>query len=292
MLDRVRSGIDQDGPVGVTPGRESALEKRDETTAPAPQPDRENLPAKQYVDTGTPSARASAVAGSSAKSSRAFTWRGAGIRLFILLLAGGLVLFATNEWDAWVGAAVYQTTDDAYLHADLTPLAAKSPGYVRAVPVKDFQRVKAGDLLVEIVDDDYRAQLDQAEADVAAARAAIDNIEQQRILQEAFIKQAEATIRATEADLTRYHLEALRQQKLLATRLAGTPQLTEQAVDNEKRTAATLDLNRAQLEQQSQQVAVLASQREQALATLKARQAARDLARINLRYTRIVAPVD
>src|SRR5262249_42896339 len=190
MLDRVRSGIDQDGAAGVAPGREPALEEHDETTAPAPQPDREALPTKQYADTGTPSARAPAVAASSAKSSRAFTWMGAGIRLFILVLTGGLVLFVTNEWNRWVGAAVYQTTDDAYLHADLTPLAAKSPGYVRAVPVKDFQRVKAGDLLVEIVDDDYRAQLDQAEADVAAARAAIDNIDQQMVLQEAFIKQA------------------------------------------------------------------------------------------------------
>ena len=292
MLDRVSSGVDQDGPAGVAPGYEPVLEKRDETTAPAQQPNREASPAKQYVSTETPSTRASAVIGSSAKSSRASTWMGAGVRLFILALTGGLVLFVANEWDWWVGAAVYQTTDDAYLHADLTPLAAKSPGYVRAVPVKDFQRVKAGDLLVEIVDDDYRAQLDQAEADVAAARAAIENIDQQTILQETLIKQAEATIKATQADLTRYHLEALRQQKLLATRLAGTPQLTEQAVDNEERTAATLDLNRAHLQQQRQQVAVLASQRAQALATLKAREAGRDLAQINLGYTRIVAPMD
>ena len=68
---------------------------------------------------------------------------------------------------------VQQSTDDAYLQADLTPLAAKVPGYVRRVPVHDFQRVKAGDLLVEIVDDDYRAQVDQAEGNVAARRAAI-----------------------------------------------------------------------------------------------------------------------
>src|SRR6516165_8684744 len=108
--------------------------------------------------------------------------------------------------------------------------AAKSPGYVRNVPVQDFQRVKASDLLVEIVDDDYRAQLDQAEANLAAAQAAIENIEQQKLLQEALVKQAGATIRGTEADLTRYHLERLRQQYLVAKE-AGTPQLFEQATD-------------------------------------------------------------
>jgi membrane fusion protein (multidrug efflux system) len=228
----------------------------------------------------------------STNAPRGSAWYGAGIRLFILLLVGVLVVVVAREWDWWVGSAVEQSTDDAYLQADMTPLAAKVPGYVRQVSVQDFQKVKIGGLLVEIVDDDYRAQLEQAQANVAAAQAAIENIEQQKLLQGALIKQAEATIQASEADLTRYHLEAERQQSLLKNRLAGTPQLVEQAVDNEQRTAATLDLNRAQLDQQRQQLNVLESQRKQATATLKAQQAARDLAQINLGYTRIIAPVD
>jgi membrane fusion protein (multidrug efflux system) len=217
---------------------------------------------------------------------------GGAIRLFIVFLIGVLVVFVARDWDWWQGSAARQVTNDAYLQADLTPLAAKSPGYVRSVLVGDFQRVKAGDVLVEIVDDDYRATLDQAEANVDAATAAIENIERQKLLQQALVKQAEATIQATEADLTRYHLEAARQQSLLATRIAGTDQLVEQAVDNEKRTEATLALNQAQLEQQRQQLKVLDSQESQAKATLKGQVAGRDLAKIALGYTRIVAPVD
>jgi membrane fusion protein (multidrug efflux system) len=216
---------------------------------------------------------------------------GTGIRLFILLLVGSLVLLVAEEWDWWAGSAAAQSTDDAYLQADLTPLAAKSPGYVRKVLVGDFQKVKAGETLIEIVDDDYRAQLEQAQANVVAGEVAIDIIEQQKLLQQALVKQAEATIRATEADLIRYHLEALRQQRLL-TISNGTPQITEQAVANENRTAATLELNRAQLDQQRRQLDVLESQSRQANATLKAQQAARDLTEINLGYTRITAPVD
>jgi membrane fusion protein (multidrug efflux system) len=197
-----------------------------------------------------------------------------------------------RQWDWWVGSAIWQATDDAYLQADLTPLAAKVPAYIRAVPAQDFQQVKAGDLLVQLVDDDYRAQLEQTEANVASAQAAIENIAQQRLLQQAMIKQAEATIAATQADLTRFHLEAIRQKALLANGLAGTKQITEQAIDNEKHAEATLDLNRAQLEQQRQQVNVLDSQEKQARAALKAQQAARDLAVINLGYTRITTPVD
>jgi membrane fusion protein (multidrug efflux system) len=208
-----------------------------------------------------------------------------------VLLAILLLAVVAVDWNVWVGAAVLQTTNDAYLQADITPLAAKSQGYVRSVPVQDFQEVKAGDLLVEIVDDDYRAQLDQTEANVETAEAAIDNIEQQKVLQQALVRQAEATIHATQADLTRYHLETVRQQDL-AIKFAGTEQLVEQAVDNETHTEATLALNQAQLAQQRQQLNVLDSQEKQAKATLKAQQAARDLAKITLGYTRIVAPVD
>jgi membrane fusion protein (multidrug efflux system) len=219
-------------------------------------------------------------------------WFGTGLRLYILLLASALAVVVAREWDWWVGSALLQTTDDAYLQADTTPLAAKVAGYVRQVPVRDFQTVKAGDTLVEIVDDDYRAQLAQAEANVAAAQAALDTIAQQKILQAALIAQAEASLAATQADLTRYHLEAVRQQTLLRDKLAGTPQATEQAVANEQHTTATIALNRAQLEQQRDQLNVLNSQEKQAKATLAAQTALRDLAKINLGYTKIAAPVD
>ena len=190
-----------------------------------------------------------------------------------------------------MASAVLQTTDDADLHADLTPLAAKVPGYVREIPVRDFQKVKAGDLLAQIEDDDYRATLEQAEANVADAEAAIQTIDDQRLLQTAVISEAEATIDGADADVTRYDLEADRQRTLLAGGLAGTRQLVEQAIDNEKRARATLAHDRAELEQQRQQLKVYDSEAAQARASLGAREAARDLAKINLGYTRIVAPV-
>ncbi len=223
---------------------------------------------------------------------RTSRWVGVAFRLFVLVLVAGLIAFVADEWDWWVGSAVLQTTDDAYLHADLTPLAAKVPGYARDILVRDFQKVKAGDLLVQIDDDDYRAELEQAEANVVASDAAIQNIEQQKLLQQALIAQAEAAIQGADADVTRYHLETVRQEKLLAGGLAGTLQIVEQAVDNEQRAKAALDLDRAKLRQEREQINVLDSQAKQARGSLLAQKAARDLAKINLGYTRIVAPVD
>jgi membrane fusion protein (multidrug efflux system) len=219
-------------------------------------------------------------------------WAGMGIRLFILALVLGLVGLLAHEWDWFISEAPTESTDDAYLQADTTPLAARVPGYLRSIPVRDFARVKAGQLLAEIVDDDYRAQLEQADANVSAADSAIGVIEQQRVLQNALIDQADANVRASQADLTRYHLETVRQEKLLESGVAGTRQLVEQAVDNEQHTAATVALNQAQLAQQKQQVHVLDAQLMQSIAALRAQKSARDLAEINLGYTRITAPFD
>src|SRR5277367_3587715 len=142
--------------------------------------------------------------------------RGISVALAILLLAGVLVGLFITRWDVWVGASVRQTTDDAYLRSDITPLSAKIEGYVRRVPVDDFEYVKKGDLLVEIVDDDYRARLDEAQADLLGAEAAVENLKSRKALQHAQIAEAQDAIAATQADVDRTRKEAVRQKALLA----------------------------------------------------------------------------
>src|SRR5277367_3508156 len=87
----------------------------------------------------------------------------------ILLFAVGIVILLTTDWNAWSAGRTVQETDDAYLHADLTPLSTKVAGLVSKVAVSDYQAVKAGDLLVELRADDFSAQVHQAEASVKAA---------------------------------------------------------------------------------------------------------------------------
>jgi membrane fusion protein, multidrug efflux system len=212
------------------------------------------------------------------------------VRIAALLVAGGIVVLFATQWDRWVGNAVRQTTDDAYVRGDLTPLSAQVDGYVRHVSVDDFQYVKAGDLLVEIDDADYRAKVAQAEADLAGAEAAIENIKAHKDEQKAQIADAEAAIAGTQADVTRTQLEADRQRALLASTY-GTPQKVEQADADAKRFAATLASKHAELAAQRRQLAVLDTQELQLRAEAKAKKAALDLAQINLGYCRISAPV-
>jgi membrane fusion protein (multidrug efflux system) len=211
-------------------------------------------------------------------------------RVAVILVAGAVVFLFATQWDRWVGLSTRQVTDDAYIRGDITPLSAKVEGYVRHVAVDDFDRVKKGDLLVEIEDADYRARVAQAEADLLGAEAAIENLKSRKATQHAQVAEAETVITATQADVERTQLEAVRQRELLATTF-GTHQKFEQAAADEKRFAATLARNRAELDAQRRQLAVLDTQELQLRADAKAKQAALDLAKINLGYTRIVAPV-
>src|SRR5271170_8439762 len=112
------------------------------------------------------------------------------VPLIILLMAGGIVALIAGNWDTWAGEQVEQKTDDAYVRADVTPLSTKVAGLVAKVAVSDYQTVKAGDLLVELQDADFRAQVEQAAAAVTAGEAALINNRRQKDLQDARVVQA------------------------------------------------------------------------------------------------------
>jgi membrane fusion protein (multidrug efflux system) len=239
--------------------------------------------------------------------------------ILVLLLAAAVVVTLTRDWNAWEGGKIEQVTDDAVVRGDLTPLSTKVAGIVRNVNVSDFQRVRRGDLLVELQDEDYQAQLAQASAAVEAAKAAIENNRRQRELQDSRIQRAlagidqakaqiaaaAAGINAVQADVVRTSAERTRQEALLASQ-AATKQRVEGAVADEERLAAQAASREADLEQaktglRSNEIAVeterrtktvLESQDRQLLADLHAKEAALTVSQVNLGYTKIHAPAD
>ena len=244
-------------------------------------------------------------------------WKKYATPLLVVVLATAVFITITRNWNAWEGGKVEQVTDDAYVRGDLTPLSTKVAGIVRTVHVADFQRVHKGDLIVELQDDDYRAQVDQANAAVEAARAAIENNRRQRELQDARIAKAlagidqakaqiaaaEAGRKAVSADLVRAHSERKRQEGLYQAHSA-TQQKVEAAVADDERLSAQLasrdaDLIQAQTmlrgselsaEAERRSKAVLGSQDMQLQADLHAKQANLSAAMVNLGYTKIYAP--
>ncbi len=212
-------------------------------------------------------------------------------RVLVFLIALAILIVVTTRWNRWQGAAGWQSTDDAYLQSDLTPIAAKVPGYVRDVPVQDFQRVRAGQVLAEITDSDYRAAVAQAEANLAAALAQVQALKAQQGLQAANVEAARSVVAVTTASLAQNGRDMARQQTLLATGSSST-EASEKLRTTRDQLAAQIAQNRAQTDAAARQLGVLAAQEGQAQAAVAAQQANLQLARINLGYTRIVAPQD
>jgi membrane fusion protein, multidrug efflux system len=207
-------------------------------------------------------------------------------------VAAALVLYLfASQWNRWEGDARWQTTDDAFLQADLTPLSAQVPGYVQAVPVQDYASVKAGQAIVQIDDSQYRAKVEQAEADVVAAEAQIEQVQAQFPLQEANLHVALANADATAAQLVQSGRDLARAQRLLTTGSSSTEEV-EKAETARQQLSAQLTANRAQADVVSRQIQLLHAQLDAAKAALLAKQAALKLAQINLGYTRITAPED
>jgi membrane fusion protein (multidrug efflux system) len=212
-------------------------------------------------------------------------------RALVFIVALVILIVVATRWNSWEGAPGWKATDDAYLQTALTPLAAKVPGYIREVPVNDFQRVRAGQLVAQVEDDDYRATVSRAEADVAASHAQVLALEAQQTLQAANVDAARAVVASTAANLAQNDRDEARQRRLLATGSSST-EATEKLATTHDQLAAQLAQNRAQVDAAQRQIGVLAAQEAQAKAAAAAQEASLRLAQINLGYTRIVAPQD
>ncbi|EIG60204.1 MULTISPECIES: HlyD family secretion protein [unclassified Bradyrhizobium] len=218
-------------------------------------------------------------------------WSRLAIPLFAVIVALGFVALATQRFDEWVGNSAVQTTNDAYVRAELTRLASRVSGEVLTVGVTDFQRVKAGDLMIQIDPADYEAQVAQSEAAVAAAQAVLDNLANQIELQYATIAQAQAARLSAEAVEVEARQEQERQQSLSQTE-SGTRQRFEQAVAGYAKAQADVRASRAVIAAQQHQLEVLQGTRKQRAADLEATKATLASAKLKLGYTKISAPFD
>ena len=232
-------------------------------------------------------------------------------------VAGVLFFTIKGCWTTWEGGGAQQHTDDAYVRADMTPLSTRISGTVHKLAVGDYEAVTAGQLLVQLDDDDYAAMLAEAKAGLAAAQAQLADNQAAKQIQDAQIQNAEtgiaqataalnaakAGVAAVQPDVDQTETQRKREQALLAAK-ATTHQELEGAVANADRNAGLLasrqaDLARAQGALESSRAVLQAAKAQRAAlntkdalyqADIKAKQAAIIVSEVNLGYTRILAP--
>ncbi|MBB5701974.1 membrane fusion protein (multidrug efflux system) [Ochrobactrum daejeonense] len=212
-------------------------------------------------------------------------------RASVIVAGIGLAIVVPLGWGNWVAGMTNQTTDNAYLRADTTPVSAEVGGRIVRLLVEDYQQVKAGQLLMEIDPVQYQARVDQATAAVSAAQAAIRNTQSNIVLQQRMIEQAEAGLAALNADRERIVSEGQRQTSLTKDGWS-TAQKLEAAIADVKRIEARIAEQQAEIAAQRQKLDVLATQSDQAKAELSSQQATLKLAQIDLDRTHITAPID
>ena len=211
---------------------------------------------------------------------RPFAFLGALILVFVALPAGYVY---------WDYASHFESTDDAFIAARQFTIAPKVPGYLTAVPVTDNEHVVAGQVIARIDDRDYRNALAEAKAQVAAARANIENIDAQLIVQQAQIHANQAEVDQAQAALVFAEQQAKRYQELAVTALAGTVQDAQRYTSGLRQQQAAVESAQATLALAQRQIEALKAQRSSAAANLGLRKAQRDQAQLDLSHTIVTA---
>ncbi len=212
------------------------------------------------------------------------------ILVILVLLGLGWV------FEQWSYSRAHESTDDAQLDGDMTPVLAKVGGYVARITIDENEHVAGDSLLVLIDPAEYQARLAQAEADLAAARAAVNGPrgegQAQAMVQAASSQRAslEAQIGAARANLVKADADLARARELVAKQIVSRQQLDAAQAAADAAAATLQALERQQSAAGSNITAAQAGVRL-AQARLAAAQAAVDNARLQLSYTRITAPM-
>src|SRR3954451_5769482 len=173
----------------------------------------------------------------------------------------GLALAAAagGGWYWWTELRFLESTDNAYGHADLSPVGPKVAGYVATVEVAENQPVRRGDVLPRLDDRDLRARVDQAAATLKAKAAAVATAESQLKLQDARVREAESTLASARAQAARAQADFRRYDKLAERKNASVQALHAARAESE-RAAATIAAAEAALDAAHDELAVLEAQ--------------------------------
>ncbi len=210
------------------------------------------------------------------------------LALIGVIAAGGIGWYG---WDWWRVGRFIETTDDAYVGGNVTTLSPHVAGFVDKILVGDNQFVHAGQLLIQLDDRDYQADLAHAEAVVRHQTAALANLHAKYALQQSMIDQAGADLLAKQAEAGFAHEDAVRYHAL-AVSTFGSLQTYQKAFAADRKAEATVRSGEAGLDAARQQLAVLDTEIAETAASQAQAQADLRSAELDLGYTRIRSPID
>ncbi|MGO9485378.1 MAG: HlyD family secretion protein [Rhodomicrobium sp.] len=209
--------------------------------------------------------------------------------LAALIAAGGGGAYYGNYW--WTEGRFLVSTDDAYVKADLSVISAKVSGNVTAVPIKENVSVREGDTLAQIDDRDYKIAVEAARNKLGTQEATIQRLRRQAVAQEALIEQAKAQLLSTKAGVVRATADFDRAQTLARQEFGSQQRLDQARADRDQALAAVKAAEAAQLSAEAN-LAVLNAQVKEAEGVRAELQTSVDKALLDLSYTTVKAAFD
>lgn len=201
--------------------------------------------------------------------------------LLLAVVAGGYY------W--WNNVRNFESTDNAYVEADISHVSVKVPGYVISTFVTDNQHVQKGQLLAQLEDNQYKAKVAQSQAMLASAKADLQTLAAQVDLQQALITQAHAGVAAAEAERLRAQ-QQLKRASLLKVKNYSSQDTVDEAQAGFQSAIAHLDEAQAALVAKQRELSVFSAQLLEADSSVEQAKAGLTLAQIQLEDTEIVAP--
>ncbi|PWT77246.1 MAG: secretion protein HlyD [Bacteroidetes bacterium] len=206
------------------------------------------------------------------------------IILGVILIAGGIFAYTKISF-----ALSHETTDNAQVETQITPVLPRVSGYIKHIAVNDYDSVKTGQLVVELDDDELQTQLRQmqadfaaAEADLANAKAALNNAIVSLKVNKGNIDLNEVKVQQAKEDFDRnqnlFNDQAITKKQLNDSRYAL--EQTNQQYSNSRNDLSTAETR----------IAILQSTIQKSIATLASKKAAIDQQQLKISYTKIYAP--
>jgi membrane fusion protein (multidrug efflux system) len=183
----------------------------------------------------------------------------------------------------------HETTDNAQIETQITPVLPRVAGYVKSISVKDYDSVKTGQLVVELDDAELQTQLlemdadyRQAEVDVVNAKAALNNAVVSLRVNKGNIDLSQMRRKKAEDDLKR-------DQSLYADQAITKKQLDDSKF-NVETSGQQVENSKTDLTAAESRIAVLQANIQKASAGLDVKKAKIEQTKLKLTYTKIFAP--
>jgi membrane fusion protein (multidrug efflux system) len=190
----------------------------------------------------------------------------------------------------WTTGRFIESTDDAYVGGNVTPISPHIAGFVAEILITDNQRVDAGQVLVRLDDRDARAAAEHAEAVLNQSTAMMASLRAKYALQQSAIQQAAADLDAKLAQASFAKLDAERYHTLALSE-SGSRQNEERTRAQDQAARAAAASAQAALAAANQQLSVLAANIDEAAAAVAQAQADLQTACLNLGYAEIRSPI-